>query len=314
MKKIILYVFLISIVTGFFSCEKEIDIAIPDRERKIIINSLFTSNQTLTVNVTKSLSIMDPVDIIFLNDATIKLYENNTFIENLQLISNGNYISSHNLINAKNYRVEVERNGVTASAINYIPEPIEIIDIDTNSIRLFEYDYLQCIINFQDNPHEENYYMFSLDNFKTDIYEYYDNGILISDTVEYNNSYFQSDDIIIENWLYINDQSYILFADHLISGKSYGLNIRVEHSNSYYYPDMSFNDTDSSYIHFNLFSVTEEYYKYFKTFSMHRDSRENPFAEPVQVFSNVENGLGVFAGFSSNSDSILFISKPFIGK
>jgi len=314
MKKITQYILLISFITGFSSCEKEIDIAIPDRERKIVINSLFTSEETLTVNLTKSLSIIDRADVIFLNDAVVKLYENDNFIENLQFVTNGNYVSSFNLINAVNYKVEVERNGIIASAVNSIPEPIEIINIDTNTIRLFDFDYLECIINFQDNPNENNYYMFSLDNIKTDIYEYYDNGVLISDTVTYNNSYYESDDIIVENWLYINEQTYILFADHLISGKKYGLNIRVEHTNSYYYPDISFNDVDSSYIHFNLFSVTEEYYKYFKTFSMHRESRENPFAEPVQVFSNVENGLGVFAGFSSNSDSIQFFSKPFIGK
>ena len=35
------------------------------------------------------------------------------------------------------------------------------------------------------------------------------------------------------------------------------------------------------------------------------ESQDRPFAEPVLVFNNIENGLGIFAGFNRSRDSIL---------
>ena len=48
-----------------------------------------------------------------------------------------------------------------------------------------------------------------------------------------------------------------------------------------------------------LYSVSKTYYDYMTTYKVHEDVRDNPFAEPVQVHTNVQNGFGVFAGFIS---------------
>lgn len=308
MKQLKIYIFLFGLAS-FYACEKEIDISIPDRERKIVINSLFTANEPLSVNLTKSLSILDRADIVYLNDATVDLYTNNQFMEHLIFQSDGNYSGNILLQPAIDYKIVVNRNGNIATANNSIPNPVNIISIDTGSIRLFDYDYLQCLIEFEDPAEEVNYYMLSANEKHTDIYEYYDYDLdsLFVDTMEFSSSFFESDDIIIENWIYINENSYALFTDNLIDGKSYSINIRFERGSNGYYDS----GVDSSKIVFSLFSVSEAYFRYFKTFALHRESYENPFAEPVQVFTNIENGLGVFAGFSSDSDSIQYFSKPF---
>ena len=41
-------------------------------------------------------------------------------------------------------------------------------------------------------------------------------------------------------------------------------------------------------------NVSESYFKYSKTANVHFESRDNPFATPSDIFSNIEGGLGYF--------------------
>ena len=47
-----------------------------------------------------------------------------------------------------------------------------------------------------------------------------------------------------------------------------------------------------------FYNVSKTYYDYSTTFDLHDEVEDNPFAEPVQVHTNVENGFGIFAGFN----------------
>lgn len=42
-------------------------------------------------------------------------------------------------------------------------------------------------------------------------------------------------------------------------------------------------------------NVTEEYYKWSRSYQAKYDSEENPLVEPVSVFNNLTNGLGIFS-------------------
>ena len=55
-----------------------------------------------------------------------------------------------------------------------------------------------------------------------------------------------------------------------------------------------------------LRTVTEEYYQYNYTRKLQSFVRNNPFAQPVQVFDNIENGLGIFAGYSQMKKDVTF--------
>ena len=307
-----IYILFISLMLFISACEVEIDIAIPDRQRKIVVNSLFEAETALSVNLTKSLSILDGANVVYLNDASITLYENNTELETLQYTDFGNYISQSVLRSGNTYEISILRNNQIASAVSSIPDKVEIISIDSSTIRFFDMEYLQCLIEFEDDPDQDNYFMFSIDHLRYEIIEYSDDfGIVRYDTITFTDSYFESEDIIIDSWIYLENKNFILFDDSFISGKTYLLNIRINFDiNNPYNIDM-YLDSKESIIYFNLYSVSEAYFKYFKTYSLHKDAQDNPFSEPVQVYSNVENGLGVFAGFSFDSDSIALNSKHF---
>jgi len=51
-------------------------------------------------------------------------------------------------------------------------------------------------------------------------------------------------------------------------------------------------------------SVSKEMYDYHKTLDLHRINGEDIFSEPQQIFSNIEQGLGIFAGFSQKHISM----------
>ena len=55
-----------------------------------------------------------------------------------------------------------------------------------------------------------------------------------------------------------------------------------------------------------LRTVTEEYYTYNYTRDLQASVENNPFAQPVQVFDNIENGLGIFAGYSQMEKEVAF--------
>ena len=56
-----------------------------------------------------------------------------------------------------------------------------------------------------------------------------------------------------------------------------------------------------------LRSVSENYYQYHTSLARQEESKDRPFAEPVSVFSNIENGLGIFAGYSVYRDSVTVV-------
>jgi hypothetical protein len=53
-----------------------------------------------------------------------------------------------------------------------------------------------------------------------------------------------------------------------------------------------------------LISATEEHFLYHLSYKAYQDSNGDPFAQPVQIYSNVENGLGIFAGHNKTFTEI----------
>lgn len=55
-----------------------------------------------------------------------------------------------------------------------------------------------------------------------------------------------------------------------------------------------------------LRTTTEEYYRYHYTRDLQASVEKNPFAQPVQVYNNIGNGLGIFAGYSQTQKQATF--------
>lgn len=50
--------------------------------------------------------------------------------------------------------------------------------------------------------------------------------------------------------------------------------------------------------------ITEDNYKYIKSSRKYNDARDNPFAEPVNIYTNIKNGYGIFTFKTTSSQEI----------
>jgi hypothetical protein len=56
-------------------------------------------------------------------------------------------------------------------------------------------------------------------------------------------------------------------------------------------------------VYVELRTISEEYYKYHSSLARQVIVRQDPFAEPVTIFNNIDGGYGNFSGFSSSISS-----------
>ncbi len=107
----------------------------------------------------------------------------------------------------------------------------------------------------------------------------------------------------------------LFFKDVSFNGQQYELTTYTDYSFPYFYLDGSVladtaydrngnavrypGDTINRQTFYVLLrTTTEEYYQYNVTQDLQASVESNPFAQPVQVFNNIEGGLGIFAGYS----------------
>lgn len=234
-----------------YSCEKIIDIDIPDRERKIVLNSLITPDSLVEIHLSESESILKAglsMDII--ENATVQLYENNSFATLLLYTGEGCYVSSDFYPREENqYSVEVSVPGkdpVSSSVL--IPDPVKIISIDTNVVIIDEMGVeLQVRLKFVDPKEVDNYYIVKAKTFGRDPINPALSGFGPM------NVYLESESPIISQ--YGKPEGGLVFSDKLIDGSTHELSFDL-----YFYPYGS--DSLSTFIYFYLQSISESYYYY----------------------------------------------------
>jgi hypothetical protein len=67
---------------------------------------------------------------------------------------------------------------------------------------------------------------------------------------------------------------------------------------SFDFVDWVIDKHDISRVFVELRTITSEYYKYHSTLARQLIVRQDPFAEPVTIYNNIEGGYGNFSGFS----------------
>ncbi len=60
-------------------------------------------------------------------------------------------------------------------------------------------------------------------------------------------------------------------------------------------PFLNINPSSSSYYQVTLYNITKDQYYYLLSYEQYKRVLGNPFAEPVVVYSNIKNGLGIFS-------------------
>ena len=288
--------FLLSVSLIYISCEKVIPFEGDVNTPKLVINSVFESDSTFKVHVSSSRSVIDTSSFENIDDAVVTIKDGNgNVIEVLNHVVNGFYKGLVLPEENTTYILEVNHpNYAKITASDSLPSPIIINSVDTSTILdPINGNRLRISMNFDDPGNNQNYYL--LETYSVNEYLIVEN----LDTVEYEldttKQFMVLTDEVFQNggspW---RDQG--LFNDLLFNGQNKTLEIEIPNENW----SGSEDGYDWSYktltLRLYLHNITISYYYYRTSLELFQNASGNPFAQPVQVYSNIENGFGVFAG------------------
>ncbi len=300
-------IYLLLLITPLlFSCTKIVEFNGEISEPKLVINSIINPDSAIKVSVSESRFFLDDAPIDNIENATVKLFEDEIFITSLAHLADGYYTSSDVMpIAGKSYTIEVDAPDFDeAHSEATIPNKIDIVSIDTLTTYYTDYAYpenFEVGVKITDPAEEKNYYRISCD---IESWRY------VESSQEYiyniNDAWLWSDDPVLTGGEGNNEifdtgvyNEYNIFDDMFFNGGTYTvkMNIGTWHL-------MSDHEKCHYKIHIFLESLSEEYFKYLKSRTLHKANEDNLFTEPVPVFSNIENGIGIFAGYSHDHISL----------
>lgn len=307
----------ILVVVGF-SCEKTIQIDLEDAKIKIVVNGIITPDSIIKVNVTRSRHILDNAEISPLSDAVVKLYENDVLIGDMTYTQQGFYEINHIPSIGKEYKVEVNHEVYdNVYGVTEILPTVPIITLDTiTSFDEYGEEMISFTMTFKDPSGERNYYMLNMRN--KYLYEEWDDTMVVYDTlyvspdttivdIDYGGYvwkerteylWFNTDDLLVEEYMYYSNG--VIFSDEIIDGETYSFSGKIS--------KWAFSSPENM-IYFELHSLTAGTYKYYKSLNSHYNAVDDPFAEPVIVYTNIEDGIGVLGSTSPYIDSLFILSE-----
>lgn len=269
---------------------EEIDVGL--EEPTLVLNSLFNPDSVWSVDVSETINIIDNPQGIsyfpFVKDAVVTIYdENNVLVETLAYsesgISRPRYLGKSKPMPGKKYRIVVlVKDRFPIQATNVAPEaiPISSVEIDSTAYFLNSGDDLNISVTFNDPDNESNYYSLKiLRNAYT---------LVNSDTVRYvEDVYYEPTDLsFLENF---DGISGVLFSDRLFNGSITTVKVKSKLKNPL---------GETERISLVLLSISKQYYQYFITKNLQKREVGDLFSQPVPLFTNVENGVGLFGGYN----------------
>ena len=323
MKRVLRYLPVIAILTFISpSCVEKIEFEGDAMETKIVLYSILQPDSVITVFISKSHAVFDykfePVQI---TDAVVKLYRDGELAETLAYVApspqpeyhspvlHSKYVSKGiKPVPGSTYRIEAEIPTLkTVAGETSLPDIVPIEKIDTASYKQDEMRaYLVAKVRFDDPGGRDNYYMVSgrqkNGHYNGNPAEPWYPGSSVS--VTENDLYLGADDEPLiapnlnEDPLGIYSNNFRVFTDELIGGRQYDLTLKL----SYMKPDTAHYEFSCSQIY--LQSITRDLYMYLLSYSAHVEASDAYISEPVLVYTNVENGLGVVGARSFSSATI----------
>lgn len=306
MKNNIITTFAISGLVFLAACEKTVYFDVETKENRLVVNSFIQPDSTNRAVI--SLSV-DPLAIGFeserVSDATIGISKNGTFIGNFTHEFNGDYYIENDLLHAApndEFELTVSAPGKeTVTASTTIPSLVPItsaVIMDTFEVAISystidEFGnviyidtlvpYLNMAITFTDAG-EEDYY--SLAVMYRDIFNQSFACVSTNDPIFTVNGEYNFGAENQAGAATFCDE--VMFSDVTFNGTEKTIELNIYAINTLGIADPRFE--------FELKHVSKEYYQYYSTTEKQLENEGNPFGEPVIIFSNIENGFGIFAG------------------
>ena len=289
-----------SICAVLVSCEQFLEVELPGQEPMMVLNSLLEPTDTLKIFLTKSKGVLESSDFNqefdLVEGANVYLKNQDGQVFPLGYIKRGRpweieafyYLSGYNFIEGNTYEIVAEKEGFPSiSSVQEFPKSVNIKSIDMVNLGPIDniggHDLFEVTIKF-DDPLGRNFYEVSGKIFGS--------GYRVSEGDS--TLFFYSSDLYPKpvNPIYQKDylmRNVILFNDALLKGQDSEIIFRTN----------LVRDIDLE-VTINFSHVSESYYMFYNTADLQQYNRGDFLSQPVLVFNNISNGLGIFK--SRNTD------------
>ncbi len=286
------------------SCEKSIDYQIENQKSEVVMYAFPMPDSTFKVHVSYTTDILSQKEFEEISNVEISIQVNDETIITADYPDGTDWYALDNVNVSGEDSVKIQlsiNDSLYVTSRTQIPEPIQIISFDTT--RVLEYnedgveeEMLQCNLNFFDPTDIDNYFQIRVDAYTT--LSDNDNLSRTAETIDIieKDKVFISQDYEATLLADIDYQS--TFSDYLINGQYYSVSFLI--------PNEYINNTGDKQkriVYLYLFSLSSEYYNYVRSVAEQEAFREDPFYEQSNVYTNVTNGLGAFAGLALDVDS-----------
>ncbi len=326
-----------------FSCRKELDYDDLGFEPQMVLNGLIYQDSLIVINVSRTQSILENNKIFsFLDSAEVQLYENDIYIEDLVFDSIGYYHSTTRSKANTNYRIEARTDEIETATAEF-----SFKDLTTFSLTNISYEISDTVVTFDDITEGEIWYrlehpeitdpipskdtalmlvilnfdiVFTDDGEEENFYDYgsFGNFCMVSHG-RYSSSDNKIDLIKLEkdNSAHLSFRNYHdrerffpeggssingyrqggYMTDELFNGQKVSLELRTSYYTGTLEP-----------IEINLLSYPYEYINFHTSGYRYIEANDNPFSQPTNVYTNIENGLGIVCAVS-NSKQIINLTR-----
>ncbi len=263
------------------SCEVMVDVDVPFEKQQVTVNSFFNPDSLWSVQLSLNRHVLDSKPFQEINDAQVILYEGLDPVDTLLNTGYGVFRSDNKKPEKeRTYSVRVSVPGYDELfATSSTPLPATI-----SRVEIFESSNTMIRIRIQDNASEKNFYQLYaiVEN------DYYDNNSkqIVKRSGKTN---LTSEHPAIRNESN-SPSTAVLFTDALFNGNEVEFTFATSGGGSSFH----------SGIDVIVRSLSEDAYNYLKTSHLNDENSGDPFAQPINVYNNIENGFGIFAGYSAS--------------
>jgi hypothetical protein len=290
--KIRIVFFSLLIPWAFSACEKIEKIEdFPLVAPSLVLNAALHAGDSVRVSLSRSLSVLDNANLSLVENGSVSLFQDGVELEKVE-----GPLYEFSTMAEEGTIYEIRASAPTYNAVSAVTKVPSKVQVTIGDITVREQDsgawghlgdslyYLnisdgQIEIEIQDNAGEENYYSITID---ADIKQ--------SPGVQnefYTYATFTSDPTNGER---IGDK--IFLTDELKNGST----IRLPLNFAAYYNTQN---KSPFMIKVRVSVLSRERYLYEQSYERFVQNQNNPFADPVQVYNNIDGGFGIFGGLST---------------
>ena len=285
--------FIAILILGVFlfpSCEKDVILDFK-HEPQLCLNCILNPDSLVSASLTLSHSLDNSGNFETVDNGTITLYKGDEIYGKLEGKGNGRYVLNKKPVVGEEYKIIAEaKNHSTISATTTIPD-FPVVEYSTEITGQTSYDTTRAIydliVQIKDKPGKDNYWV-------------YENAV-VSER-RYGGAAQEINAPFVDDFNKTIDTEakygFRLFLGVRLSDEGYD-----GQSMNFIIPDFV-EASKYSYIEAVHFLNADGHYdKYIKTTIINRKKQNSdlPFFEPVQMYSNIEDGYGIFGSCAITS-------------